>query len=70
MLRLGLVARITALRVIYLDAILFLGAGIVGTGHHWYWTGQSSAVMALSAVFSAMEPVPLILLTLLREGEE
>ncbi len=62
--RLGMVRRVTALRVIYLDAILFLGAGILGTGHHWYWTGQPGFSMALSAVFSAMEVVPLILLTL------
>ena len=63
-LRLDMVSRQTALRVIYLDAILFLGSGIIGTGHHWYWTGQSNISMALSATFSAMEVVPLILLTL------
>ncbi len=62
--KLGLVRQITARRVIYLDAILFLGAGILGTGHHWYWTGQTTFSMALSATFSAMEVVPLILLTL------
>ncbi|MCG3181821.1 MAG: hypothetical protein BIFFINMI_04256 [Phycisphaerae bacterium] len=62
--KLGLVTLQTATRVIYIDAILFLGSGIIGTGHHWYWTGQSSISMALSAVFSAMEPVPLVLLTL------
>lgn len=62
--KLGLVPRTTATRLIYLDAVLFLGAGILGTGHHWYWTGQSTASMALSACFSAMEVVPLILLTL------
>ena len=28
--------------MIYLDAILYLGSGIIGTGHHWYWTGQSN----------------------------
>ncbi len=63
-MKLNLVSRVTALRVIYLDAILFLGAGILGTGHHWYWTGQTVVSMALSATFSAMEVVPLILLTL------
>jgi nitric oxide reductase subunit B len=63
-LKLNLVSRVTALRVIYLDAVLFLGAGILGTGHHWYWTGQTVVSMALSATFSAMEVVPLILLTL------
>ena len=62
--KLGMVSRQTATRVIYLDAILFLGAGIIGTGHHWYWTGQSNITMALAAVFSAMEVVPLTLLTL------
>jgi nitric oxide reductase subunit B len=62
--KLGMVTRQTATRVIYLDAILFLGAGIIGTGHHWYWTGQSTINMALAAMFSAMEVVPLTLLTL------
>ncbi len=38
--KLSMVSRQTAMRVIYLDAILFLGSGIIGTGHHWYWTGQ------------------------------
>ena len=61
---LGMVSRQTATRVVYLDAILFLASGIVGTGHHWYWTGQSNITMALSAVFSALEVVPLTLLTL------
>jgi nitric oxide reductase subunit B len=61
--KLGVISRQTAARVIYLDAILFLGSGIVGTGHHWYWTGQTSITMALSAVFSALEVIPLILIT-------
>ncbi len=61
---LGVVSRKSALRVIYLDAILFLGSGIIGTGHHWYWTGQSNITMALGAMFSALEVVPLTLLTL------
>ncbi|MGE5383348.1 MAG: nitric-oxide reductase large subunit [Omnitrophica WOR_2 bacterium] len=66
--RLGLVAKPTATRIIYLDAVLFLGAGILGTGHHWYWNGQTVASMAISASFSAMEVVPLVLLTLEASG--
>jgi nitric oxide reductase subunit B len=62
--QLGLVSRKTATRVVYLDAILFLGSGVVGTGHHWYWTGQSHVNMVFSALFSVMEVVPLTLLTL------
>ena len=61
---LGMVSRQTAARVIYLDGILFLGSGLIGTGHHWYWNGQTNITMALAALFSAMEVVPLILLTL------
>jgi len=62
--RLGLVTHTTAARVVYLDALLYLGSGIVGTGHHWYWTGQSHITLALGATFSAMEVIPLTLLTL------
>lgn len=66
--KLRLVSKQTATRIIYLDAVLFLGAGILGTGHHWYWNGQTDVSMALSASFSALEVVPLILLTLEASG--
>ena len=61
---LDLVSGATATRVVYLDALLYLASGIIGTGHHWYFTGQSELTMALGATFSAMEVVPLTLLTL------
>jgi nitric oxide reductase subunit B len=61
---LGLVDRITGLRVIYLDIILIFGGGLIGTGHHWYFNGQTELNMALSGTFSALEVVPLTLLTL------
>ncbi|WP_054032331.1 nitric-oxide reductase large subunit [Desulfatitalea tepidiphila] len=62
--QLGVVRRINVIRVIYMDAILFLSGGIIGTAHHWYWTGQTNFTMALAAMFSALEVVPLTLLTL------
>jgi nitric oxide reductase subunit B len=62
--QLGLVRRITAIRVIYLDAILYFGGGLIGTAHHWYFTGQTEVAMALGATISALEVVPLTLLTL------
>ncbi|HEY2485037.1 MAG TPA: cbb3-type cytochrome c oxidase subunit I [Candidatus Binataceae bacterium] len=62
--RLGAVNVNSAKRVIYLDAILYLMGGILGTAHHWYFTGQSSMTMAIGASFSALEVVPLVLLTL------
>ena len=63
-LQFGVVSRLTATRVIYLDAILYFAGGFIGTGHHWYWSGQTSLNMALSALFSALEVVPLTLITL------
>lgn len=60
----GLVTPRTATRVVYLDAILYLSGGIVGTAHHWYFTGQEWIAMALGACFSSLEVVPLTLLTL------
>ncbi|GJL63204.1 MAG: nitric oxide reductase [Nitrospirales bacterium] len=62
--QLGLTRRNVALRVIYLDAILYFLGGLIGTGHHWYFTGHTNFNMALSALFSALEVVPLTLLTL------
>lgn len=62
--QLGLARRNTALRVIYLDAILYFLGGLVGTGHHWYFTGQTNFNMAASALVSVLEVVPLTLLTL------
>jgi nitric oxide reductase subunit B len=62
--QIGLVTTKSATRLVYLDAILYLTGGIVGTGHHWYFTGQGTLNMGLAACFSALEVVPLTLLTL------
>jgi nitric oxide reductase subunit B len=66
--QMGLVTTRTATRLVYLDAILFLTGGIVGTGHHWYFTGQGVLNMGLASCFSALEVVPLTLLTLDASG--
>ena len=60
--RLGLVASRTANLVIVLETIVFLFGGILGTLHHLYWTGTPTSVIAVGAVFSALEVVPLALL--------
>ena len=41
---------------------IFLSGGIIGTFHHLYFTGTPTAVLALGAVFSALEVVPLVLI--------
>jgi nitric oxide reductase subunit B len=61
---LGVVRQATALRVIYLDIILYSLGGVIGTMHHLYFSGTPVAHMALGATFSAMEVIPLMLLTL------
>jgi nitric oxide reductase subunit B len=59
--RLGLIAASTANRAIVLETIVFLFGGILGTLHHLYWTGTPTSVIAVGAVFSALEVVPLAL---------
>lgn len=59
---LGLVSRTAALRTAYLTAILAFLGGIIGTAHHYFWFGAPGFWMALGAVFSSIEPVPLVLL--------
>ncbi len=58
----GLVSKESALRAAYLTAILAFGGGIIGTAHHYFWFGMPSFWLALGAVFSSLEPIPLILL--------
>jgi nitric oxide reductase subunit B len=60
---LGVVREQTATRVIYLDLILYSVGGVVGTMHHLYFSGAPAIHMALGAFFSAMEVIPLMLLT-------
>jgi nitric oxide reductase subunit B len=61
---LGVVHERTALRMIYLDVILYSAGGIVGTMHHVYFSGEPAIHMALGAFFSAAEVIPLTFLTL------
>ncbi|GMV59346.1 MAG: nitric oxide reductase [Betaproteobacteria bacterium] len=62
--RLGLVRATSANRAIVAETIVFLFGGILGTLHHLYWTGTPTSVIAVGAVFSALEVVPLALLGL------
>jgi len=60
--RIGAVSRDFALKTIYFSIFLYLGSGVIGTFHHLYFSGSPSPVIALGAVFSALEVVPLTLL--------
>jgi len=62
--KLGLVRATSANRAIVAETIVFLFGGILGTLHHLYWTGTPTSVIAVGAVFSALEVVPLTLIGL------
>lgn len=57
--RLGLIRAASANSAIVLETIVFLFGGILGTLHHLYFTGTPTSVIAIGAMFSALEVVPL-----------
>lgn len=64
MVVMGLVSRQAAIKVIYLATLLFLGSGLLGISHNFYWNAKPVFTMALGSVFSTLQVVPLVLLTL------
>ena len=60
--KLGLVRGKTATVNVLFATIVFMAGGILGTFHHLYFTGTTTAVVALGASFSALEVVPLALI--------
>ncbi len=60
--RMNLLKTRTATAAVLFSTIIFLSGGIIGTFHHLYFTGTPTAVLALGAVFSALEVVPLVLI--------
>jgi nitric oxide reductase subunit B len=60
---LGVVRERIALRVIFLDIVLYSAGGVIGTAHHWYFNGSPASVLAMGAFFSAFEVIPLTFLT-------
>jgi len=60
---LGVVTERVALTVVFLDILLYSVGGVIGTMHHLYFSGEPAEHMALGAVFSALEVIPLTFLT-------
>lgn len=59
----GLVSQQAAIRVVYFATLLFLGTGLLGISHNFYWNAKPVATMALGSIFSTLQFIPLILLT-------
>jgi nitric oxide reductase subunit B len=62
--KLGLIRGKTATINVLFATIVFMAGGILGTFHHLYFAGTTTAVIALGASFSALEVVPLALIGL------
>jgi nitric oxide reductase subunit B len=58
----GLVSRGLAERTVLFESILIFLGGVIGTGHHWYWTGGPDIWIPLGSMFSFIEVLPIALL--------
>jgi len=64
LVQMGLITRVMAERVIFLAVMLFFITATVGIGHNFYWIAKPTGVIALGSVFSTLQVLPLLLLTL------
>jgi len=62
MVTMGLATAKSALRVAYFTAAITFLSGIIGTAHHFYWYGGAAFWVGWGAIFSSMEPIPLLTL--------
>lgn len=59
---LGLVRKSVAQKVMLFELVLIVLTGILGVGHHYWWQGADSQWIAIGGIFSALEPLPLVIL--------
>lgn len=45
---------------LYIEVTMLFGSGILGLGHHYFWIGTPEYWWEIGALFSALEPVPLV----------
>lgn len=58
--RMGILRTSTATVMVLFATIIFLFGGVLGTFHHLYFSGTPTSVIAVGAMFSALEVVPLL----------
>jgi nitric oxide reductase subunit B len=64
LVQMGLITRMMAERVIFLAVMLFLITATIGISHNFYWIAKPTGIIALGSVFSTLQVLPLLLLTL------
>jgi nitric oxide reductase subunit B len=47
---------------VFAEVALVLLTGIIGTGHHYYWIGTPHYWLVWGAIFSAAEPIPIVMM--------
>jgi nitric oxide reductase subunit B len=58
------VERVQVEKWLYVEVGLVLFTGIVGTGHHYYWIGTPHYWLWWGAIFSALEPLPILFMVI------
>jgi nitric oxide reductase subunit B len=51
-------------RVIFLAVMMFLVTAVVGISHNFYWIAKPEGIIALGSIFSTLQVLPLLLMTL------
>ena len=64
LVQMGLINRVMAERVIFLAVYLFMATATLGVAHNFYWIAKPTGVIAFGSVFSTLQVLPLLLLTL------
>jgi len=45
---------------LWIEVLMLFGSGILGLGHHYFWIGTPEYWWEIGALFSSLEPVPLV----------
>ncbi len=64
LVQMGLVTRLMAERTVFLAVMLFFVTAINGISHNFYWIAKPTGIIAVGSVFSTLQVLPLLLLTL------
>jgi nitric oxide reductase subunit B len=64
LVQMGLISRMMCERVIFLAVMMFLVTATLGVSHNFYWIAKPTGIIAVGGVFSTLQVLPLLLLTL------
>ncbi|MDA3842751.1 MAG: cbb3-type cytochrome c oxidase subunit I [Candidatus Kapabacteria bacterium] len=59
---LGLISQKTAEKIMFFELFLIIMSGTLGVGHHYFWQGLDQYWIAIGGIFSALEPLPIVLM--------